>query len=127
MRAITSVLDMKDPKRFGFGTPKDTMVRCWTLEPTSARIIADLEDFENVLDLMIEFKGCVVPECRLWRSHRQQAHNGGHVLKRKITNLQRKHLLTMGPVHTVAQDALNILHGNNPVEELALEEIDEAL
>ena len=68
LRANTSVLDMKDPKRFGFGTPKevwDTMVKCWTLGPTSARIITDLEDYGNVLDLIIEFKGCVVSECRL--------------------------------------------------------------
>ena len=49
------------------------------------------------------------------------------VRKRKITNRQREHLLTMGPVHTDAQDALNILLGINPVEELALEEIDDAL
>ena len=41
------------------------MTKCWTLEPTSARIIADIEDLGNVLDLIIENKGCVVPECRL--------------------------------------------------------------
>ena len=48
MRASISVLDINDPKRFGFGALKevwDTMVRCWTLEPTSAPIIADIEDF----------------------------------------------------------------------------------
>ena len=33
----------------------------------------------------------------------------------------------MGPVHLDAQDTLNILLGVNPVEKLALEEINEAL
>ena len=130
MRALTSVLDINDPERFGFVAPKEvwhTIVRCWTLEPTSARIIAVIEDFGNVLDLMIEFKGCVVPECRLRHDHRQQAYNGGRVLKRKVTKRHRKHLLTMGPVHPDAQGALNILLSIDEVAKLAFTEIEEAL
>lgn len=60
MRALTSVYDIKDPRRFNFGTPSQvwyTMERCWTMEPTSDRIIADIEDFGNILELIIEFKG----------------------------------------------------------------------
>jgi hypothetical protein len=88
MRALTFTYDIKDPRRFIFGPPTQvwhTMERCWTLEPTSDRIIADIEDFGNVLDVIIEFKGCVGPECRLRHGHRLQAHNGGRVLKRKVT------------------------------------------
>ena len=103
------------------------MVRCWTLEPTSARMIADIEDFGNVLDLIIEFKGCTVPECRLQHGHRHQAHNGGRVLKRKVAKRQRKHLLTIGPVHPDAQGALNISLSIDEVVKLAFTEIEEAL
>jgi hypothetical protein len=131
MRALTSVYDIKDPRRFNFGTPTQvwrTMERCWTLEPTSERIIADIEDFGNVLELIIEFKGCVVPECRLRHGHRQQAHNGGRVLKHKVSKRQRKHLLRMGPVHHDALEALEILLRNGPAEEeLAPGELQAAL
>ena len=114
MRALTSVYDWNDKRRFKFGTPTevwDTMVRCWTLEPTSARIIADIEDFSNVLDIIILLNGCVVPECRLRHGHRQKAHNGGRVLARKVTQRQRKQLMTMGPVHPDADEAMKILLG----------------
>ena len=91
-------------------------MKCWTLEPTSARIIADIEDFGNVLDLIIESKGCVVPECRLRHGHRQLSHNGGRVLKRKVTQRQRKHLMQMGSIHPDAEDALKILLGRALLE-----------
>ena len=41
--------------------------------------------------------------------------------------LQRKHLLTMGPVHPDAQGALNILLSIDEVAKLAFTEIEEAL
>jgi hypothetical protein len=89
MRALTPVYNWDDPWRFKFDTPTEawnTMYRCWTLESTSDRIIADIEELENVLQAIIDAKGCVVPECRLRHDHRQLSHNGGRVLKRKVTN-----------------------------------------
>ena len=131
MRALTSSYEMSNPKRFSFGTPTqvwDSMVRCWTMEPKSDRIIQDIEDFGNVLELIIHHKGSVVPECRLRHGHRQLSHNGGRVLKRKITNRQRKYLLTMGSIHPDAEDALEKLLTIGPTEGvLALAEIEEAL
>ena len=131
MRALTSSYEMSNPKRFSFGTPTqvwDSMVRCWTMEPKSDRIIQDIEDFGNVLELIIYHKGSVVPECRLRHGHRQLSHNGGRVLKRKITNRQRKYLLTMGSIHPDAEDALEKLLTIGPTEGvLALAEIEEAL
>ena len=44
------------------------------------------------------------------------SHNGGRVLKRKVTQRQRKHLLQMGPIHPDAEDALKILLGQAPIE-----------
>ena len=57
-----------------------------------------------------------MPECRLRHGHRQQAHNGGRVLKRKVTQRQRKHLMQLGPVHPDAEEALQILLGQGPPE-----------
>ena len=121
VRALTSVLDI-----WFFKEVWDTMLRCRSLEPTSSHITADIEVFGNV-QLMIVFKGCVVPECWLRYGHRLQAHNCGQVLKWKVTNRQRKHLLMMGPMHPDAQGTLNILHWLNQVEELAFDEIEEEL
>jgi hypothetical protein len=109
MRALTSGYNMKDkdPRRFGFGTPKEvwsTMERCWEIEPTSERIIADIPSLSHVLQHIIDAKGCVVPEDRLRHGYRLEAHNDGRVLKHKVTSRQRKHLLQMGPVHRDAQD-----------------------
>jgi hypothetical protein len=51
------------------------------------------------------------------------AHNGGRVLKNKITQRHRKSLLVLGDVHPDVEDALAILLGNEPAalndEELA--------
>ena len=101
--------------------------KIWDGTGHSARIIADIEDFGVVLDLIIEFKGCVVPECRLRHGHWQQTHYGGRVLKRKVINRQRKHLLTMGPVHPDAPCASSILLSIDEVVELAFDEIKETL
>ena len=81
-----------------------------------------------MLEMIIEFKGCVAPECRLRHGHRLKAHNRGRVLKNKVINRQRKHLLKMGPIHYDAQEALLILLNEGPAEEeLAKDELQEAL
>jgi hypothetical protein len=63
-RILTSQYDNDDPRKFNFGTPDQawhTMERCWTLEPTSDRIIADISGLVEVLQKIIEHKGCVIP------------------------------------------------------------------
>ena len=111
-RALTSRYQPDDPRKFSFGTPAEvwsTMVRCWTLEPTSRRIQEDINDFERVLGINIEYKGAVVPEKNIRHGKRLQAINGGRVLEHKVTVRQRKHLLTMGPIHPDAEEALRSL------------------
>jgi hypothetical protein len=120
MRALTSVYALDDKRRFNFGIPTqvwNTMLRCWTMEPNSDRIIQDIEDFGNVLDKIIEAEGCVIPECRLRHGHRLLSHNNGRVLKHKVNNRQRKHLLKMGSIHPDAKDALAMLLTIGPVED----------
>ena len=62
---LTSSYGLTDKRRFKLGTPaevEDCMRRCWTLEPTSRRIVEDVLVFERVLLLIVEAKGCVVPD-----------------------------------------------------------------
>ena len=101
------------------------MELCWAMEPTSDRIIADIEDLEPVLDKIIDAKGCVVPEINLRYGHRLISHNGGRVLTRKVTQRQRKHFLQLGPVHPDAEDALRILLSNEPAVALGADELAE--
>ena len=123
---------LDDPRRFNFGTPSqvwETMRRCWELEPTSERIIKDIEDLPRVLDIVIEHRGAVVLEECLRHGHRLAAINGARVLKRKVTNRQRKHLLQMGPAHRDARSALELLLGHQTTAEAPLndQEILEAV
>ena len=73
--------------------------------------------------------------------HRQLSHNGGRVLKRKVSATQRKHLLKVGIIYPDAVDALKISQGKRvgdsklndlevegalAMEEIALGDIAEA-
>ena len=80
-------------------------------------------DTANVVNLTVVHEECVR------HGHRLAAINGGRVLKRKVTNRQRKHLLQMGPVHRHAQSALELLLGHQTTAEAPLndEEIQEAV
>ena len=52
-----------DTRRFEMGTPAQvwsTMSRCWTVAPTSARIIEDIDALPGVLEKIIAANGCVV-------------------------------------------------------------------
>jgi hypothetical protein len=110
-RVLTSDYDIDDPRRFNFGTPSEawhTMERCWTLEPTSDRIIQDIGGLWEVLDKVIEHEGCVIPECRLRSGVRQMKHNGGRVLKHKVPDRQRKGFKGQ-VVHVDAHEAIQML------------------
>jgi hypothetical protein len=79
MRALTSTYAVNDPRRFNFGTPDQawsTVSRCFQIEPVSDRIIADIEDFPRVLQLVIEANGSVVQEINLRHGHRRATGSG---------------------------------------------------
>ena len=62
--ALSTVYDTDDIRRFHTGTPEEmwkTMVRCWTVAPTSDEIVQDILSFPDILDILIEHNGCVVP------------------------------------------------------------------
>ena len=67
-----------DKRRFNLGIPKEawrTMTRCWEIEPTSERIIADIMDFPNVLKIFIDHEGAVVTEMNFRHGQQAQAMN----------------------------------------------------
>jgi hypothetical protein len=59
--ALSSVYPVGDLRRFQMGTPKDvwsTMLKCWTVAPTSEQIIDDILAFPDVIEVIIENQGC---------------------------------------------------------------------
>jgi hypothetical protein len=104
-----------NPRRFNMGTPAEverTMFRCWTLEPTSDRIVEDILGLPRVLDKIIEARGTVVPD-EFLRSGRRQRRADGSELKRKPIKRQRKVTnTTLPPVHADCQEALRLLKTN---------------
>ena len=90
--SYTSLYDMDDPRRFHLGTPAQllsSIERTWRVTPTNERIIADIELFPNVLDKIIEARGCVVQdeEFRGLRSGRRA--EGSGQLAPKVRRHQR--------------------------------------
>jgi hypothetical protein len=84
------------------GTPKavwQTMVRCWQMEPTSERIVEDIVDFPRVLQILIDYNGCVVPDLAIRHGRRAMSHDLKKVLKNKPRPSQRKATLVGRPCH----------------------------
>jgi hypothetical protein len=130
MRALTSAYHKDDPRKFKFGTPNEvwhTMERCWTMEPNSARIMADIKELQVVCQQIVEAKGCVLSEISLRHGRRLMAHNGGRVLVHKVRERQRKALLTLGSIHPDAEEALQMLLDGPSWEKLAPADLKEAL
>lgn len=57
------------------------MARCWTVEPTSDRIVEDISGLQRVLDIIIEKLGCSVPDefLRSGRRYEKISAGGGRV------------------------------------------------
>jgi hypothetical protein len=126
---LTSSYALDDTRRFKLGTPaevEDCMRRCWTLEPTSSRIVEDVVAFERVLRLIVEAKGCVVPDEATRSGRRARKANappevadaeleGKHWCKKKPRLSQRKSTIqqTAPVTHADAQAALDNLMGDD--------------
>ena len=102
------------------------MRRCWTLEPTSARIIEDITPLERVLHLIVDAKGCVVPDEATRHGRRaRRADAPGDVADADLTERQwcnkkprlSKRKLTLAkaipPIHADAQAAFDNLMGDD--------------
>ena len=111
--AVTSALARDDPKKFQVGTPKHVwscMLRCWeSCEPTSERIVQDIQGLTGVLHKIIENQGCVISGDNLRSGHRAERHDGKGQLSSRLRKNQRKDSQNERPLHPDAQDAYNDL------------------
>ncbi len=116
--ALTSLYQVDDPRRFHMGTPAEvasSLVRSWAVEPTSDRIIEDIEAFPRVLQKIIEHKGCVVLDEYL-RTGRRYISIRGSECKNKPRMRQRKSTIALPPCHPDCLEALNLLSEKSAFE-----------
>ena len=94
------------------GTPSQvwkTMEKCWSLEPTSQRIIEDIDAFPRVLQKIIEINGCAVKDQAIRSGRRARRSNDQGDSKNKIIKRQRKATIAGRPVHPDCEDAQELL------------------
>ena len=107
--ALSSTYPIGDYRRFCMGTPTQvwsTMIRCWELEPTSERIKEDILAFPRVLDKIIAYKGCVVPDECLRHGKRWARLDKKGDCKKKPRASQRKSMMKGRVTHRDCAAAL---------------------
>lgn len=113
---LTSKYDVDDIRAFRMGTPTQvwsTMTRCWTVAPSSERIIEDISKFPLVLQKIVEAKGCIVHDENLRSGKRYVRVDKRGDCKRKPRRRQRKENFMCYTVHPDAFEArfsLQITH-----------------
>ena len=103
-----------DTRRFEMGTPAQvwsTMSRCWTVAPTSARIIEDIDALPGVLEKIIAANGCVVHD-EFLRTGRRAVSRDGARLTRNARSRQRIETCRACPRHPDIEAALTELRAN---------------
>jgi hypothetical protein len=122
--ALSTQYEVGDPRRMLLGTPAqvwDTMVKCWFLEPTSDRIIEDIDAFPTVLEKIIANNGCAVKDEAIRSGRRSRTSNNQGDCKNKIKTRQRKATIVGRPVHPQCAAAKAILLGKGDEHLLKLE------
>ena len=119
--ALTSSYAIDDVRRFKMGTPAEvwsTIERCWTVEPTSERIVEDIYHLPIVLDKIIEAGGCVVQDefLRTGRRHRRADDKGDCKIKPRRSS--RKETAALPPIHSDAAAALGLLSRSEELRQL---------
>jgi hypothetical protein len=112
---LSSAYKPDNKKRFNMGTPNEvwrTVVRCWSLEPTSARIIEDISNLPGVLQKVIDAQGCVVQDLYLRTGRRSRRANDKDDLKQKCRSSSRKETIAIPLCHEDCLEALQILNGS---------------
>ena len=104
--ALSSVYPVDDIRRFKLGTPNEVwhaIERCWSIDPTSERIIEDISNFPIALSKIIDESGCVVQDLflRTGRRHRRADDKG--FLKSKPRASSRKATIMMPTIHAIAR------------------------
>ena len=111
--AMTAALEVDDVKKFQLGTPRQiwsAMERCWNLcEPTSDRIVQDIQGWPAVLEKIVDAQGCMIPGDDLRSGHRAERQDGTGPLKSRLRRNQRKGDQGERPLHPDAVDARKAL------------------
>jgi hypothetical protein len=100
--SLSSAYDLDDPRRFKMGTPDEvwrTMRRCWTLVPTSDRIVEDINGFPRILAVIIAARGVVCSDESLRHGRRYLSVDGTKELKNKPRISQRANTMRQNPTH----------------------------
>ena len=90
--SLSSVYPVNDPRRFLMGTPEQvwsSMTRCWQVEPTSERIVEDIQALPAVLTKIIAAKGCVIQDQYLRNGRRARRADDKGDCKNKPVSKQR--------------------------------------
>jgi hypothetical protein len=123
--ALTYELGRDNPNKFQMGTPAEVwrcMMRCWTVEPTSERVIQDFMDYPRIQDMIIGSEGCVVHGEAMRSGHRVRRADGKGMMKERLRTSSRVTKPPIRPVHTDAQASFDTLVGiPGRVEEIANE------
>jgi hypothetical protein len=119
---LTWFLETNDAKKFQLGTPAEVwrcLERCWSLEPTSERIVEDFLSWKDTLQKIIAAKGCMVPGLALRSGHRDVRLDNKGQCKARVSKHQRKATTAiLRPVHVDAADALETFLNENTFDEV---------
>lgn len=122
--SFTSCYDNDDPQKFNLGTPDavfSSIERAFTVAPTSKRIVQDIIGLPMVLDKIIEYEGCVVPDEALRHGRRLENHwesvkPGKTPLKNRPRSFQRiETLVSSVPPHPDVERARAMLKSGQVV------------
>ena len=106
--ALSSVYDYDDIRRFNTGTPQETWsstARCWTVEPTSERIIEDITRLRAICQKIVDVGGAIVPDENLRHGRRARSADGSKELKNKPVSKQRIATMKSRPRHSDCDEA----------------------
>ncbi len=81
------------------------MTRCWTVAPSSERMVEDISNFSLVLAKIVEAKGCILHDEYLRSGKRYIRTNNKGECKRKPRRRQRKENSISFHVHPDALEA----------------------
>jgi len=112
--SLSSIYAIGDPRRFSMGTPDEvwsSMRRCWQVEPTSERIIEDVQALPEVLQRIITAKGCVLQDQYLRNGRRARRADDKGECKNKPVKKQRTSTNTARPLHPDCEEAFNKISG----------------
>lgn len=79
------------------------------MEPTSERIVEDIQSLKRTLEMIVQYKGCLVPDMDMRSGRRQAKLNGNGLCKGKARKSQRIATLRERPTHPTALRALDLI------------------